>query len=178
MLSFVRSPRTGLPSLSYLIAGGRAHLPSLSCVSGSRGLSISRWSTSSLGVPSRPDCLTISSKFQLWSAPPSLHARDYGPLTLSPTRSLSFSSWISRSLTRRRQGWQWRATRAVLAVPSHEVRRFRGQSRPRLIWSAHQPAILSSNAEKNRSWHVSTLLIASSTLAKILKGLQADVHSM
>ncbi len=63
------------------------------------------------------------------------------------------------------------------AVPSHEVRRFRGRSRPRLIRSARQPAILSSNAEGNRSWHVSTLVIASSTLAMILKGLQADSHS-
>jgi hypothetical protein len=38
-----------------------------------------------------------------------------------------------------------------VAVPRHEVRRLRGRSRPRLIWSARQPAILSSNAEGNRS---------------------------
>ncbi len=65
------------------------------------------------------------------------------------------------------------------AVPSREVCRLRVQSRPRLIRSAHQPAILFSNAEGNRSQHVSTLVIviASSTLAKILKGLQADAHS-
>ncbi len=63
------------------------------------------------------------------------------------------------------------------AVPSREVRRLRGRSRSRLIRSAHQPAILSSNAEGNRSLHVSTLVRASSTLAKILKGLQADGHS-
>jgi hypothetical protein len=37
------------------------------------------------------------------------------------------------------------------AVPSREVRRLRGQSCPRLIWSARQPAILSRNAEGNRS---------------------------
>jgi hypothetical protein len=37
------------------------------------------------------------------------------------------------------------------AVPSREVPRLRGRSRPRLIRSAHQPAIPSSNAEGNRS---------------------------
>ncbi len=36
------------------------------------------------------------------------------------------------------------------AVPSREVRRLKGQSRPRLIRSARQPAILSSDAEGNR----------------------------
>ncbi len=41
--------------------------------------------------------------------------------------------------------------RAVAAVPSRKVRRLRRRSHPRLIWSAHQPAILSSNAEGNRS---------------------------
>jgi hypothetical protein len=56
------------------------------------------------------------------------------------------------------------------AVPSHEVRRLKGRSRPQPIWSACQPAILSSYAEENRSSLVSTL-------AKILKGLQTDVHS-
>ncbi len=39
----------------------------------------------------------------------------------------------------------------VFAVPSREVRRLRGRSHLRLIWSARQPAILSSNAERNRS---------------------------
>ncbi len=41
------------------------------------------------------------------------------------------------------------------AVPSREVRRLRKRSRPWLIRSACQPAILSSNAERNRSWLVS-----------------------
>ncbi len=63
--------------------------------------------------------------------------------------------------------------RHMLAVPSREVSRLRGRSRPQLIWSACQPAVRSSNAEGIRSWHVSTLVLASSTLAKILKGLQA-----
>jgi hypothetical protein len=40
----------------------------------------------------------------------------------------------------------------VSAVPSREVCRLRRRSPcPRLIQSAHQPAILSSNAERNRS---------------------------
>ncbi len=38
-----------------------------------------------------------------------------------------------------------------LAVPSCEVRRLRRRSRPRLIWAAREQAILSSDAEWNRS---------------------------
>ncbi len=83
------------------------------------------------------------------------------------------SGWCLVTLLQDWNGYHW----GVDAVPSHEVRRLRGQSRPWLIQSARQPAILSSNAEGNRSWHVPTLAIASSTLAKILKGLQADGHS-
>jgi hypothetical protein len=63
------------------------------------------------------------------------------------------------------------------ALPSREVHRLWGRSHPQLILPARQPAIPSSDAEGNRSRHVSTLVIASSTLAKILKGQQADGHS-
>jgi hypothetical protein len=37
-------------------------------------------------------------------------------------------------------------------------------------WSACKPAILSTDAERNRSWHVSMLI-------KILDGPRADCHS-